>query len=88
MKSPDFVTSNVSSLLSQAGVGFTVGPVADGHLLAGHFQVDSIDFQGPAASSGIQVGDVLLKIDGAEVSGKEKSFVDSKLKVLVLPEID
>jgi hypothetical protein len=64
-----------------ANCGLKLAPVLDGHLLAGHFRVVSIDVDGPSNNGMINIDDVLLKIDGVEVSGKSKAFVESKLEV-------
>jgi hypothetical protein len=51
------------------GIGF-VAPPAGADPDAREYRISSIDPAGPAARSGLQIGDVIVKVDGYDVTGE------------------
>jgi C-terminal processing protease CtpA/Prc len=75
---------SVTSQLVQAGVGIKLAALPHGHILAGQYVVESVVVGGPAHVNHIDVGDVLIKVDGEETVGMSLSSVTSKLQVKAL----
>jgi hypothetical protein len=62
-------------------VGIKLAALPHGHILAGQYVVESVTVGGPAHLNHIDVGDVLIKVDGEEMVGMGLSAVTSKLQV-------
>ncbi len=63
-------------------MGIKLAALPHGHILAGQYVVESVALGGPAHLNHIDVGDVLIKVDGEDMVGMGLSAVSSKLQVL------
>ena len=76
MTPEEYVAYQMYSANEYAGIGVTIQPEESG----GGYRIVAVSAQSPAENAGLQVGDVILAVDGSSVSGMTLTDVQQRIR--------